>query len=664
MAVNEFIDLPRLPKVNPDGSINVTGTIVTDPAVNIHDSNGNPLLSLAGSLNVNITNTSLSVTQGTSPWVVDGTVQASQSGIWSVGRTWSLSLASDHVNTAQEGLWDVSVNNFPAVQPISGTVTALQGTSPWLTSRNWTLSDSTDSIAAFQGTSPWVVSGTVTTSPNVNIHDSAGNNLNSTANALHTLITNTSLSVTQGTSPWNISGTVTSNQGTPALPGNAWYVAITDGAVTVGVDPATFSLNVNIVGPQNFGSPTTAVRTASLIGNTAGLASFGSGTTSSQTLRVVLPTDQTAIPVSQSGTWTTGRTWALSLASDHVNAAQEGAWTVTANQGTSPWVVSGTVIANEDKNYGTVGANTLRTASQIGNATGAALFGAGTTTAQVLRVVLPTDQTAIPATQSGTWNINNISGTISLPTGAATEASLVKLTLAQGSTTSGQSGSLTFGAVTAAAPTYTNATSNSLSLTTAGALRVDGSATTQPVSGTVTANQGGAPWSIIPGSPTITTYAAVSNFTLAATPTDVFTITGSGTKTIQVRRIVLSGTNSGNTNARVDIIKRSTANSAGTSTTLTNVPYDSNNAAATATVRSYTANPTLGTTVGAVAGRYLFFALLGSSNPSQVQEVDFGDLSDQAIYLRGTSEVLAVNFAGATISGTTIISIKVEWTEQ
>jgi hypothetical protein len=33
----------------------------------------------------------------------------------------------------------------------------------------------------------------------------------------------------------------------------------------------------------------------------------------------------------------------------------------------------------------------------------------------------------VAATQSGTWNINNISGTISLPTGAATEATLATL---------------------------------------------------------------------------------------------------------------------------------------------------------------------------------------------------------------------------------------------
>jgi uncharacterized membrane protein len=48
---------------------------------------------------------------------------------------------------------------------------------------------------------------------------------------------------------------------------------------------------------NNFGTNSNAIRTASQIGNSSGLASFGSGVTDSQTLRVVLPTDQPAIPV-------------------------------------------------------------------------------------------------------------------------------------------------------------------------------------------------------------------------------------------------------------------------------------------------------------------------------------------------------------------------------
>lgn len=97
-------------------------------------------------------------------------------------------------------------------------------------------------------------------------------------------------------------------------------------------------------------------------------------------------------------------------------------------------------------------------------------------------------------TQSGTWNLNNISGTISLPTGAATSANQ-PTNAAQASTTSGQTGTLVQGAVTTAAPTYTTAQTDPLSLTTAGALRVDASATTQPISGTITANQGGT-WTV------------------------------------------------------------------------------------------------------------------------------------------------------------------------
>lgn len=66
----------------------------------------------------------------------------------------------------------------------------------------------------------------------------------------------------------------------------------------------------------------------------------------------------------------------------------------------------------------------------------------------------------INAKQAGTWNITNISGTI---TG----------TYAQGSTTSGQSGALIQGAVTTAAPSYTTAQTSPLSLDTSGRLRAD-----------------------------------------------------------------------------------------------------------------------------------------------------------------------------------------------
>lgn len=78
--------------------------------------------------------------------------------------------------------------------------------------------------------------------------------------------------------------------------------------------------------------------------------------------------------------------------------------------------------------------------------------------------------------------VDNSDGTSSL----VVSGTITSGGVAQGSTTSGQTGSLTQGAVTTAAPTYTTGQTDPLSLTTAGALRVDGSGVTQPVSGTVT----------------------------------------------------------------------------------------------------------------------------------------------------------------------------------
>lgn len=48
-------------------------------------------------------------------------------------------------------------------------------------------------------------------------------------------------------------------------------------------------------------------------------------------------------------------------------------------------------------------------------------FGSGVRGATVQRVTIATDD-VVPASQSGTWNINNVSGTVSLPTGASTSA--------------------------------------------------------------------------------------------------------------------------------------------------------------------------------------------------------------------------------------------------
>lgn len=84
-----------------------------------------------------------------------------------------------------------------------------------------------------------------------------------------------------------------------------------------------------------------------------------------------------------------------------------------------------------------------------------------------------------------TNNINNISGTVSLPTGAATSANQ-PTNAAQASTTSGQTGNLVQCAVTTSAPTYTTAQTDPLSCDTAGNVRAIASQ-----AGTWTVQQGG-----------------------------------------------------------------------------------------------------------------------------------------------------------------------------
>lgn len=83
-----------------------------------------------------------------------------------------------------------------------------------------------------------------------------------------------------------------------------------------------------------------------------------------------------------------------------------GAAAVNIQDGGNSITIDGTVTVSNlpatlDTDYGTVGANTLRTASQIGNATGAADFNAGATGAQTLRV--EANQGAANATP---WNQN------------------------------------------------------------------------------------------------------------------------------------------------------------------------------------------------------------------------------------------------------------------
>lgn len=151
--------------------------------------------------------------------------------------------------------------------------------------------------------------------------------------------------------------------------------------------------------------------------------------------------------------------------------------------------------------------------------------------------------------------------------------------------------------------------------------------------------------------------AATTNFTSATSATDVARIVGSATKTVRIKKIRISGrTTSGSPVACIiRLIKRSTANTGGTSVAATVVPFDSNSPAGTATVNHYTANPTLGTTVGDVACSSITFQ---ASGLLQIIEHVF----ENPIILRGVVESLCINFNATTITGASIC-INFEWEE-
>jgi hypothetical protein len=157
------------------------------------------------------------------------------------------------------------------------------------------------------------------------------------------------------------------------------------------------------------------------------------------------------------------------------------------------------------------------------------------------------------------------------------------------------------------------------------------------------------------------TYHAALSFAPAASATDVVVIQGSATKTVVVRRIMLSGVATA-AGVKVSLIRRSTADTGGVSSGVTPTLADINDPIATASVSVYTTNPSpLGTAVG---GGIFNFPLGVNPITSGAQDrliMAFGDYGAKSLVLRGTNDYLAINLNGTTV---TTIYGDVEWTEE
>ena len=335
-------------------------------------------------------------------------------------------------------------------------------------------------------------------------------------------ITNTSFAATQS-GTWNI-GTVTNLS---QLGGTA--ISMNTGVRDAGTQRVTIATNDSVPVTGTFYPATQPVsgtfwQTTQPVSGTVSINAIPTGTNAIGSIT------NTSFAATQSGTWNIGTV---------TNLSQLGGTAISMNTGVRDAGTQRVTIATNDSVAVTgsfyqttqpVSIATMPTTAVTGTfwqttqpvsaaalplPTGAAtsakqpaLGTAGTASADVITVqgiangVAQPISGSVTVTQATAANLNaTVTGTVEL--GATSLAALENIsvtvpgtvdlgtisltaleTIAVTNSTPNSFQSKGYGAVTTAAPAYTNATDNALSLTTSGALRVDGSGVTQPVSGT------------------------------------------------------------------------------------------------------------------------------------------------------------------------------------
>lgn len=332
------------------------------------------------------------VTQSTSPWVVSGTVIAS-------GPLTDTQLRASAV--------PVSGTFFQATQPVSGTVTANAGTN--LNTSLLALESGGNLAAVATSTS-----STATNTSNINAKfGSLGQKAMAGSAPVVISSDQSAIPVTgtffQATQP--VSGTVTANAGTGTFAISAVSLPLPTGASTESTlssfQTATHSDFAVVEGKQDTGNTSLAsIKTntdkldvnLSTVATQATLALIKAKTDnidvalSTRATETTLGTVSTNTGTTATNTTTTntrvGDVTETAPATDTASSGLNGRLQRVAQRLTS-------LIAFFSSDFG-VSSAAIRVASMMGNATGAANFGGGTTTTQTLRTVLVTDQTTIP----------------------------------------------------------------------------------------------------------------------------------------------------------------------------------------------------------------------------------------------------------------------------
>jgi len=188
---------------------------------------------------------------------------------------------------------------------------------------------------------------------------------------------------------------------------------------------------------------------------------------------------------------------------------------------------------------------------------------------------------------------------------------------------------------------------------------LNGVAATQARNGALSQGTDGLLWTAALPALRPASFAASSTVASAAAATDIAVMPGNAANTVLLTKITVSCTQTTAGIITLNIIKRTTADTGGTSAAMTAIQDDTNTAAASSAPLSFTANPTINSTIGNVDTYKL-----GCMSPSSASPNDIYILNRQQkpLVLRGTAQQIAVNLGGATVTGGSF-TVSFQWIE-
>lgn len=166
-------------------------------------------------------------------------------------------------------------------------------------------------------------------------------------------------------------------------------------------------------------------------------------------------------------------------------------------------------------------------------------------------------------------------------------------------------------------------------------------------------------------------FRASSSFTPQATgAVTVASLTGSATKTVRIRRVLISGSATALSSTLFGLQRTSALGAGGTTVTPTVAKMDTLSAAATAVAQTYTTTlKAAGTPVGGALSQIQLFQTTVTTPTvawaeAQTLFPEKGATIGQAIVLRGASDFLEVqNLNGGNLAAGSILQVTFEWIE-